>query len=55
MAWEDVCPKGLPLLEVYAFLRRKMLGAGLASGRNSNLVQIEGVGSSARAQTDQAA
>ncbi len=25
MACHDVCPKGLPLLEVYAFLRRKML------------------------------
>ncbi len=24
MACHDVCPKGLPLLEVYAFLRRKM-------------------------------
>jgi hypothetical protein len=25
MACHDVCPKGLPLLEAYAFLRRKML------------------------------
>ena len=27
MACEDVCPKELPLLEVYAYLRRKTLGA----------------------------
>lgn len=27
MACEDVCPKQLPLLEVHAFLRRRMLGA----------------------------
>jgi fumarate reductase iron-sulfur subunit len=26
MACQDVCPKELPLLEVYAFLRRKALG-----------------------------
>jgi fumarate reductase iron-sulfur subunit len=25
MACHDICPKGLPLLEVYAYLRRKML------------------------------
>jgi fumarate reductase iron-sulfur subunit len=29
MGCHDVCPKNLPLLEQYAFLRRKMLGAGL--------------------------
>ena len=29
MACHDICPKGLPLLEVYAFLRRKMLTAAL--------------------------
>jgi len=29
MACADVCPKELPLLEVYAYLRRKMLGAAL--------------------------
>ena len=29
MACEDVCPKELPLLEVYAYLRRRMLGARL--------------------------
>lgn len=27
MACEDVCPKELPLLDVYAYLRRRMLGA----------------------------
>jgi len=27
MGCHDVCPKNLPLLEQYAFLRRKMLGA----------------------------
>ena len=30
MACEDVCPKQLPLLEVHAYLRRRMLAAGLA-------------------------
>lgn len=29
MACEDVCPKKLPLLEVYAYLRRRMLGSKL--------------------------
>ncbi len=29
MACHDVCPKGLPLLEQYAYLRRKMLSARL--------------------------
>ena len=29
MACQDVCPKELPLLEVYSYLRRKMLAAGL--------------------------
>ena len=29
MAWHDVCPKDLPLLEVYAYLRRKMRSTGL--------------------------
>ena len=29
MGCHDVCPKELPLLEQYAYLRRKMLGAGL--------------------------
>ncbi len=29
MACHDVCPKELPLLEVYAYLRRKALAAGL--------------------------
>jgi fumarate reductase iron-sulfur subunit len=27
MACHDVCPKELPLLDVYAYLRRKSLGA----------------------------
>lgn len=30
MACEDVCPKELPLLEVHAFLRRRMLAARIA-------------------------
>ncbi len=30
MACQDVCPKELPLLEVYAYLRRRMLGAAFA-------------------------
>lgn len=29
MACEDICPKELPLLEVYAYLRRRLLGARL--------------------------
>ena len=32
MGCHDVCPKGLPLLEQYAYLRRKMLGAGAGVG-----------------------
>lgn len=39
MACHDVCPKDLPLLEVYAFLRRKMLGAAVSSP--GGLLQIE--------------
>ena len=31
MACEDICPKELPLLEVYAYLRRRILGAQLLS------------------------
>ena len=31
MACEDVCPKELPLLEVYAYLRRRTLGARFAA------------------------
>jgi fumarate reductase iron-sulfur subunit len=31
MACHDVCPKELPLLEVYAYLRRKALASGLSS------------------------
>lgn len=43
MACQDVCPKGLPLREVYAFLRRKMLAAGLGRrGSTGGLLQIEG-------------
>jgi fumarate reductase iron-sulfur subunit len=33
MACHDICPKELPLLEVYAYLRRKALTAG--NSRNS--------------------
>jgi fumarate reductase iron-sulfur subunit len=36
MACEDVCPKKLPLLEVHAFLRRRILGARF--GRHSSTV-----------------
>jgi fumarate reductase iron-sulfur subunit len=43
MACQDVCPKGLPLREVYAFLRRKMLTAGIGRvGFSGGLLQIEG-------------
>ena len=34
MGCHDVCPKELPLLEQYAFLRRKMLGSAPAEERN---------------------
>lgn len=37
MACHDICPKGLPLLEVYAFLRRKMLAAALAPRSRARL------------------
>jgi len=30
MACADVCPKELPLLDVYAYLRRKALSAAFA-------------------------
>lgn len=33
MACEDVCPKALPLLEVHAFLRRRMLSANIPADR----------------------
>lgn len=33
MACEDVCPKELPLLEVHAYLRRRMLGSKLLRGK----------------------
>ncbi len=33
MACHDVCPKGLPLLEQYAYLRRKMLTQGVVAGK----------------------
>ena len=35
MACQDVCPKDLPLLEVCAYLRRKMLGASFLRGRTA--------------------
>lgn len=31
MACHDICPKELPLLEVYAYLRRKALASGISS------------------------
>jgi fumarate reductase iron-sulfur subunit len=39
MACHDVCPKDLPLLEVYAYLRRKALAVG--ASKPSDLVQIQ--------------
>ena len=33
MACEDVCPKELPLLDVYGYLRRKSLSAALSSAK----------------------
>ena len=33
MACEDVCPKELPLLDVYGYLRRKSLAAALSSDK----------------------
>ena len=33
MACEDVCPKELPLLDVYGYLRRKSLSAAFADGK----------------------
>ena len=38
MACHDVCPKDLPLLEVYAYLRRKALSTGVSKPRQ--LLQI---------------
>ena len=35
MACADVCPKELPLLEVYAYLRRRTLGARFASDKET--------------------
>ncbi len=32
LACEDICPKELPLADVYAFLRRRMLGGALSRG-----------------------
>ena len=39
MACHDVCPKDLPLLEVYAYLRRKALSTGMSQPRE--LLQIQ--------------
>jgi len=42
MACHDVCPKDLPLLEVYSYLRRKTLAAGLGGkGRLSSDIPVE--------------
>ena len=35
MACEDVCPKELPLLEIHAYLRRRMLANGLSQETDS--------------------
>jgi fumarate reductase iron-sulfur subunit len=42
MGCHDVCPKNLPLLEQYAFLRRKMLGAGLSASSARSLSSLRG-------------
>ncbi len=45
MGCHDVCPKGLPLLEQYAYLRRKMLTRAFDDRRSSSgLLQIDRVG-----------
>jgi fumarate reductase iron-sulfur subunit len=47
MACHDVCPKDLPLLEVYAYLRRKMLVAGISGrAKESEPLEIGGTDSS---------
>lgn len=33
MACDDVCPKDLPLLEIFAYIRRKMTAAGISKNR----------------------
>ncbi|MFQ6608341.1 MAG: hypothetical protein ACE5EE_07375 [Fidelibacterota bacterium] len=33
MACDDVCPKDLPLLEVFAYIRRKMSAVGFSKRR----------------------
>lgn len=37
MSCDDVCPKDLPLLEVFAYIRRKMSAAGLRSRKKEEL------------------
>jgi fumarate reductase iron-sulfur subunit len=45
MGCHDVCPKGLPLLEQYAYLRRKMLTRAFDDRRSStDQIQIDQVG-----------
>ena len=41
MACHDVCPKDLPLLEVYAYLRRRALTTALPGTSQPPLLQIE--------------
>lgn len=38
MACDDVCPKDLPLLEVFAYIRRKMTAAGVSKNREVQTV-----------------
>ena len=41
MACADVCPKNLPLLEVYSYLRRRSLGAALSDKRSDKAAVAE--------------
>ena len=41
MACHDVCPKELPLLEAYAYLRRRMLGSQVPAKSAGPLLQIQ--------------
>lgn len=38
MACDDVCPKDLPLLEIFAYIRRKMTAAGTSKNREVQTV-----------------
>jgi succinate dehydrogenase/fumarate reductase-like Fe-S protein len=38
MACDDVCPKDLPLLEVFAYIRRKVAAIGLSKRKEKSAV-----------------